>query len=386
MGDFYELFFEDAKIAASALDIALTKRGKHNDEDIPMCGVPHHSAESYIFSLINKGFRVAICEQMESPEEAKKRGYKAVVKREVVRLVTPGTLTEDNLLDARKSNYLAAYSVIQNDASISWVDISTGSFYISSVQSGKLGSELARLSPTEILLSSELAEEHRNLAEELGISVTELGSSSFDSSSAKERIKKTFDIETIDGLGSFTRAEMSSMGAIIEYLRVTQKGKSPLLSRPRRELKNTYMSIDTATRKNLELTRGLSSGNKNGSLLSVIDHTLTSGGARLLEKRISAPSTILEEIEKRLACVDFMIGDESLSSNLKSELRKVPDLDRSLSRIALDRAGPRDLVAIRTGLRQSLIVSKTLAKPDIPELIREKSSIFPRTNKTFRIA
>ena len=187
-----------------------------------------------------------------------------------------------------------AYSVIQNDASISWVDISTGSFYISSVKSGKLGSELARLSPTEILLSSELAEEHRNLAEELGISVTELGSSSFDSSSARERIKKTFNIETIDGLGSFTRAEISSMGAIIEYLRVTQKGKSPLLSRPRRELNNTYMSIDTATRKNLELTRGLSSGNKNGSLLSVIDHTLTSGGARLLEKRISAPSTILE--------------------------------------------------------------------------------------------
>ena len=385
MGDFYELFFEDAKIAASALDIALTKRGKHNDEDIPMCGVPHHSAENYIFSLINKGFRVAICEQMESPEEAKKRGYKAVVKREVVRLVTPGTLTEDNLLDARKSNYLAAYSVIQNDASISWVDISTGSFYISSVQSGKLGSELARLSPTEILLSSELAEEHRNLAEELGISVTELGSSSFDSSSARERIKKTFDIETIDGLGSFTRAEISSMGAIIEYLRVTQKGKSPLLSRPRRELNNTYMSIDTATRKNLELTRGLSSGNKNGSLLSVIDHTLTSGGARLLEKRISAPSTILEEIEKRLACVDFMTGDESLSSNLKSELRKVPDLDRSLSRIALDRAGPRDLVAIRTGLRQSLIVSKTLAKSDIPELIREKSSIFPEQTKLLEL-
>ena len=385
MGDFYELFFEDAKIAASALDIALTKRGKHNDEDIPMCGVPHHSAENYIFSLINKGFRVAICEQMESPEEAKKRGYKAVVKREVVRLVTPGTLTEDNLLDARKSNYLAAYSVIQNDASISWVDISTGSFYISSVQSGKLCSELARLSPTEILLSSELAEEHRNLAEELGISVTELGSSSFDSSSARERIKKTFDIETIDGLGSFTRAEISSMGAIIEYLRVTQKGKSPLLSRPRRELNNTYMSIDTATRKNLELTRGLSSGNKNGSLLSVIDHTLTSGGARLLEKRISAPSTILEEIEKRLACVDFMIGDESLSSNLKSELQKVPDLDRSLSRIALDRAGPRDLVAIRTGLRQSLIVSKTLAKSDIPELIREKSSIFPEQTKLLEL-
>ena len=246
MGDFYELFFEDAKVAARALDIALTKRGKHDDEDIPMCGVPHHSAENYIFSLINQGFRVAICEQMESPEEAKKRGYKAVVKREVVRLVTPGTLTEDNLLDARKNNYLAAFSVVHNEASISWVDISTGSFHISSIKPDKLSSELTRLSPSEILLSENLVEEHRDLAEEFGISVTELGNSAFDSSSARERLKKTFKVETVDGLGTFNRAEISAMGAIIEYLQITQKGKLPLLSRPQRELNSSFMSIDSA--------------------------------------------------------------------------------------------------------------------------------------------
>ena len=381
MGDFYELFFEDAKVASSALDIALTKRGKHSGEDIPMCGVPHHSAENYIYTLINKGFRVAICEQMESPEEAKKRGYKAVVKREVVRLVTPGTLTEDNLLDAKKSNYLASYSLVHKEASVSWIDISTGSFYISSITPEKLGSELTRLSPSEILLSENLAKAHRDLAEEFGISVTELGNSAFDSSSARERLKKIFNVETVDGLGTFNRAELSSMGAIIEYLQITQKGKLPMLSRPRRELNSSFMTIDTATRKNLELTKGLSSGNKSGSLLSVIDHTLTSGGARLLEKRVSAPSTNLDEIEKRLNGLDFMIADPSLSSSLRSELRKVPDLDRALSRISLERAGPRDLVAIRNGLLQSSIISKVLSSLTLPKLIEEKSAIFPEQDK-----
>ena len=381
MGDFYELFFEDAKVAANALDIALTKRGKHSGEDIPMCGVPHHSAENYIYTLINKGFRVAICEQMESPEEAKKRGYKAVVKREVVRLVTPGTLTEDNLLDAKKSNYLASYSLVHKEASVSWIDISTGSFYISSITPEKLGSELTRLSPSEILLSENLAKAHRDLAEEFGISVTELGNSAFDSSSARERLKKIFNVETVDGLGTFNRAELSSMGAIIEYLQITQKGKLPMLSRPRRELNSSFMTIDTATRKNLELTKGLSSGNKSGSLLSVIDHTLTSGGARLLEKRVSAPSTNLDEIEKRLNGLDFMIADPSLSSSLRSELRKVPDLDRALSRISLERAGPRDLVAIRNGLLQSSIISKILSSLTLPKLIKEKTAVFPEQDK-----
>ena len=381
MGDFYELFFEDAKVAASALDIALTKRGKHSGEDIPMCGVPHHSAENYIYTLINKGFRVAICEQMESPEEAKKRGYKAVVKREVVRLVTPGTLTEDNLLDAKKSNYLASYSLVHKEASVSWIDISTGSFYISSITPEKLGSELTRLSPSEILLSEDLAKAHRDLAEEFGISVTELGNSAFDSSSARERLKKIFNVETVDGLGTFNRAELSSMGAIIEYLQITQKGKLPMLSRPRRELNSSFMTIDTATRKNLELTKGLSSGNKSGSLLSVIDHTLTSGGARLLEKRVSAPSTNLDEIEKRLNGLDFMIADPSLSSSLRSELRKVPDLDRALSRISLERAGPRDLVAIRNGLLHSSIISKILSSFTLPKLITEKTAVFPEQDK-----
>ena len=381
MGDFYELFFEDAKVASSALDIALTKRGKQGGEDIPMCGVPHHSAENYIFTLINKGFRVAICEQMESPEEAKKRGYKAVVRREVVRLVTPGTLTEDNLLDARKNNYLAAYSEVHNEAAVSWIDISTGSFYISNIEPERLGSELTRLSPSEILLSENLARVHRDLAEEFGISVTELANSAFDSSSATERLKKTFNIETIDGLGAFNRAEMSAMGAIIEYLQITQKGKLPLLSRPRRELNSSFMAIDTATRKNLELTKGLSSGNKSGSLLSVIDQTLTSGGARLLEKRISSPSTNLDEIKKRLNSIDFMIADAELSYSLQSELRKVPDLDRALSRISLDRAGPRDLVAIRNGLRQSSIITKMLSNFSLPMLIEEKSAVFPDQDK-----
>lgn len=352
MGDFYEMFFQDAVEASQALDIALTKRGKHDGKDIPMCGVPVHSAEGYFLTLIRKGFRVAVCEQLESPAEAKKRGYKSVVKRGVVRLVTPGTLTEDSLLDARRHNYLAAYAAVRDDAAIAWVDISTGSFHVMPITPVRLGPELARLAPSELLITESTAQEVAETVTDMGVSTTSLGQSSFDSSAAQKRLTSLFDVASLDAFGNFSRPELSAMGAIVDYLDVTQKGKLPLLQTPISEAVSGVMQIDAATRRNLELTHALSGG-RAGSLLSVIDRTATSAGARLLERRLSSPSRSLPIIHDRLAAVTYMVEHRNTAQTLRDALRKVPDLDRALSRLALDRGGPRDMAAIRNGLAQA---------------------------------
>jgi len=218
MGDFYEMFFDDAVAAAAALDIALTKRGKHLGSDIPMCGVPVHSAEGYLLTLIRKGFRVAVCEQMEDPAEAKKRGSKAVVKREVVRLVTPGTLTEESLLEARRNNYLAAYAEVRGDAALAWVDISTGEFRVMPCPLVNLGPELARLRPSEVILSEACGAELAELVTESGTSLTPLSRASFDSTAAEKRLTNLFQVGTTEAFGQFTRAEISAMGAVVDYL------------------------------------------------------------------------------------------------------------------------------------------------------------------------
>ena len=302
MGDFYEMFFDDAVAAAESLDIALTKRGKHNDNDIPMCGVPVHAAEGYLLTLIRKGYRVGVCEQLESPAEAKKRGYKAIVKRDVVRLVTPGTLTEDSLLNARSHNYLAAFVEVRDQAAIAWVDISTGMFNAMKANQTRLGPELARLSPSELIVPQAIENDLHELVTEFGISLTGLSGSSFDSTSGEKRLCDLFGVNTLDAYGNFDRAEIAAMGAIVDYLNITQKGKLPLLQPPQQEQHNKTVQIDAATRRNLELTQALSGG-RAGSLLAVIDTTVTAGGARLLERRLSAPSRILETVSNRLDAV-----------------------------------------------------------------------------------
>jgi DNA mismatch repair protein MutS len=281
MGDFYEMFFDDAVAAAAALDIALTKRGQHLGEDIPMCGVPAHSAESYLLTLIRKGFRVAICEQMEDPAEAKKRGSKSVVKRDVVRLVTPGTLTEDTLLEARRHNYLAAYAEIRGEGALAWCDISTGDLLVMPCPPVRLGPELARLMPKEILLSDGTAPDRITAMEDIGAAVTPLAPTSFDSRSAEGRIADVFRVASLDAFGAFTRPEIAALGALIDYLTLTQKGSLPLLRPPRRQNAGQVLQLDAATRRNLELTHALSGGRTN-TVLSVLDRTLTAGGARLL--------------------------------------------------------------------------------------------------------
>lgn len=296
MGDFYELFFDDAVAASAALDIALTKRGKHLGEDIAMCGVPVHSAEGYLLTLIRKGFRVAVCEQMESPADAKKRGSKSVVKRDVVRLVTPGTLTEESLLEARRHNYLASFAEIRDAYALAWVDISTGSFRVTPMSAVRLGPELARLAPSEVVIADgdDLAE----IVTESGASYTPLGRAAFDSTGGEKRLCDLFGVGTLDAFGQFSRPEIAAMGAIVEYLEITQKGKLPLLRPPAREDHTEVLQIDAATRRNLELTHALSGG-RSGSLLSAIDRTVTAGGGRLLERRLSSPSRQLDIIHAR---------------------------------------------------------------------------------------
>lgn len=368
MGDFYEMFFEDAVNAAEALDIALTKRGKHNGNDIPMCGVPVHAAEGYLLTLIRKGFRVAVCEQMESPAEAKKRGSKSVVKREVVRLVTPGTLTEDALLEARRHNFLAAYAEVRDEAALAWADISTGAFHVMPLTSIRLSPELARLAPSELIVADGVQDKLIEPVRDLGISLTPVGRASFDSTAAEKRICGLFHVGALDAFGTFGRAEVSAMGALIDYLEITQKGKLPLLQTPLKESEDRVVQIDAATRRNLELTRSLSGG-RAGSLLSVVDRTVTPGGARLLEQRLSSPSRNLDVIHARLDAVSFATEESLIASDLREALRKTPDLDRALSRLSLDRGGPRDLAAIRNGLAQAATIASLCSVQELPVLL-----------------
>ena len=359
MGDFYEMFFDDALAAAEALDIALTKRGFHLGEPIPMCGVPVHAAEGYLLTLIRKGFRVAIAEQLEDPAEAKKRGSKSVVKRDVVRLVTPGTLTEDSLLEARRHNFLAAFAEVRDQGALAWADISTGEFRVMPCPLLRLAPELARLAPREVLVSEARDHDLAGLVTESGAAATPLARSSFDSARAERRLCDLFRVDSLEGFGSFDRAELSAMGALVDYLDLTQRGKLPLLRPPVKEATGGTVQIDAATRRNLEITASLQGGREN-TLLSAVDRTVTAAGARLLERRLSAPSRDLPIIHARLETIRFLLDQSRLRHDLREALRRVPDMDRALSRLALDRAGPRDLVAIRAGLTQAEVVSGML--------------------------
>ncbi|GAB4226411.1 MAG: DNA mismatch repair protein MutS [Kiloniellaceae bacterium] len=351
MGDFYELFFEDAEQAAAALDIALTKRGQHLGQDIPMCGVPVHSADGYLSRLIRKGFKVAICEQMEDPAEAKKRGSKSVVKRDVVRVVTPGTITEDELLDARAHNYLAALAEAGGGLGLAWLDISTGVFQAQPVGPENLAATLARLAPGELILADRLLEKPDTF-ETFGAlkdRLTPLPAARFDSANGTRRLEETFEVKALDAFGAFSRAELAAAGALLDYVTLTQKGRLPRLLPPRRLALGAVMEIDAATRRNLELTEALTGG-RAGSLLATIDRTVTGAGARLLATRLATPLTDPAAIAGRHDLVAHFLEDTRLRGELRGRLRRCPDIERALSRLSLGRGGPRDLAAIREAL------------------------------------
>lgn len=364
MGDFYELFFQDAEIASRALGIVLTKRGKHLGEDIPMCGVPVERADEYLHRLIALGHRVAVCEQIEDPAEARKRGPKSVVRRDVTRLVTPGTLTEDTLLDARRNNYLAAIARARGSSddsyAIAWIDISTGEFGVAERDRIGLQAEVARLAPGEIIVSDALYGETdwvpywREFRH-----VTPLGRDVFDGATAERRLSDFFHVATTAGFGPMSRPELTAAAACVTYVERTQLGKRLPLSPPSRESAGAVLSIDAATRANLELVVTLS-GDRQGSLLATIDRTVTSAGSRLLVQRLSAPLTDVAMIVARHDAVEAFATHRSTRWNLRDTLRGCPDFARSLSRLVVGRGGPRDLAAIRDGLTTASAIGDAL--------------------------
>ena len=356
MGDFYELFFDDAVVASQALGIVLTKRGKHLGRDIPMCGVPVHRADEYLQRLIRKGFRVAVCEQLEDPAEARKRGSKAVVKRDVVRLVTPGTLTEDTLLDARARNYLTALfapAAGAGDAvhALASLDISTGEFEVASVPAADLAGELVRLAPGEMLLPDRLMDDKTitACAHHTNSALTPLATSFFDSMGGERAMRERLGVSELDGFGTFTRTELAAVGALLKYVDLTQLGARPVLRPPRRTGPATTLVIDVATRSSLELLRS-TRGEREGSLLSAIDHTLTGPGARELANRLASPLRDAARIGARLDAIAFLLAEPPARETLRDALKGAPDLARAGSRLALGRGDPRDLSAVRDAL------------------------------------
>jgi len=367
MGDFYEMFFEDAEVASRALGIVLTKRGKYLGKDVPLCGVPVVRADEYLHRLIALGHRVAVCEQLEDPAEARKRGAKSVVRRDVIRLVTPGTLTEDTLLDAGRNNYLLAVARARSSASedtrfaLAWIDISTGEFRVAECERASLSAEVARLEPGEIIVSDALFSE----ADLAGFwrslpAVTPLGRDVFDSATAERRLASFFTVATSEAFGALTRLELTVAAACVTYVERTQIGKRPPLSTPLRESAGASMAIDQATRTNLELMRTLA-GDRRGSLLDAIDRTVTAAGSRMMAQRLSAPLTDPAQIARRLDAIASFAGDTAVRAETRSRLQAAPDLARALSRLAVGRGGPRDLAGIRDGMLAAADLARALA-------------------------
>ncbi|MCI5077916.1 DNA mismatch repair protein MutS [Oricola sp.] len=371
MGDFYELFFEDAEVASRALGITLTKRGKHQDADIPMCGVPVHAADDYLQKLIGQGHRVAVCEQLEDPAEAKKRGSKSVVKRDVTRLVTPGTITEEKLLEPGEASAFMAVGRTKSGAgsnlALAWVDISTGQFRIAATAPERLLSDVLRVGPREITVSETVFDdaELRPVFDLLGLAVTPLPPAFFDSATAEERLARFYGVGTLDGFGSFSRAELAAAAGAIAYVERTQISERPALQRPEREDAGATLFIDPATRASLEIER-TQSGSRRGSLLKAIDRTVTGGGARLLGERLRSPLTDCNAINDRLDSVSFFLGADRLGEDLRAVLKTTPDMPRALSRLSLNRGGPRDLAAIATGLEAAAQAHRLLEAAELP--------------------
>ena len=367
MGDFYELFFEDAEIASRTLGIVLTKRGKHAGDDIPMCGVPVERSEDYLHRLIAAGLRVAVCEQMEDPAEAKKRGNKSVVKRDVVRVVTPGTLTEDNLLDARANNYLLAIARSRASSGadrmgLAWIDMSTSEFIVTECAGAELAASIARINPNEVIVTDALFgdEAHGQMLRELA-SVTPLTRDVFDSATAERRLCDYFAVATMEAFGTLTRLEATAAAASVTYIERTQVGKRPPLAPPSREAAGTTMAIDPATRANLELTRTLS-GERRGSLLAALDCTVTAAGSRLLAQRLAAPLTDAGVIAHRLDAVSAFANDAHARDDLRKQLHASPDMARALARLSVGRGGPRDLASLCSGIAAAEAVLARLAR------------------------
>lgn len=369
MGDFYEMFFDDAIMAAKALDIALTKRGRQEGEEIPMCGVPAHTYEIYLAKLIQKGFKVAVCEQLEDPEAAKKRGAKGPLRRDVVRVVTAGTITEEGLLEARQNNFLLALSPFSQDKiGVGAIDLSTGVFLIEETTLNELAALFARYNPAEIILPDRLLEEPSLYETFAGWKkqLSPLPQARFDTINNRHRLEEVYKIQALDAFGNFSHNEIRAAGALIDYIHITQKSALKMIERPRKVSANNMLMIDPAARRSLEIEVTLS-GQRQGTLLDTIDVTMTAAGSRLLSMRLNAPLSNASAIARRLDMVTFFVDSPEVKNKVRENLKSSPDMERALSRIHLGRGSPRDLAAIRDGLARAERIQGLLSQQNLPE-------------------
>ena len=374
MGDFYELFFDDAVRAAEILDITLTSRGEHDGKPIPMAGVPYHAAEGYLARLIKAGERVAVCEQTESPAEAKKRGSKAIVNREIVRIVTPGTITEDSLLSARQGQALVAVvlSAAGTEAAFAACDVSTGAFEVRDFAPETLAETLGALPIKELLLTERDADRPlvRAADEALRPPTTYRPNSAASAKSGERLLKDAFKIAALDAFGVFSKTELAAIGVLLDYLSLTQAGADIRLDPPQRGSSAAVLAIDPATRASLEIDVALNGG-RQGTLLSTVDRTLTSPGARLLAARLARPETEASAISARHDAIEYFLANDHLREAIRAALKAAPDLERARSRIRLGRGGPRDLAAIASALKagETAVAEVTRAQTNPPDLI-----------------
>ncbi|WP_353271121.1 DNA mismatch repair protein MutS [Wolbachia endosymbiont (group A) of Alloplasta piceator] len=363
LGDFYELFFDDAIKAAKLLNIVLTKRGNSCGQEIPMCGVPAHSSESYLHKLIDLGFKVVICDQLETADEAKKRGYKSIVKRDVVRVVTPGTIIEDSLLEDKSNNYLASIVEQNDEYAISWLELSTGKFFHTLTSLKALDSDLLRISPRELLISEKFTEDEkiRSVLKNYKISITQHAQSFFEYSKSHRTLCEFYKIRELGSIGNFSKVEIMACGALLEYVRVTQRGSIPRLEFPKTYKQQNFMLIDASARRNLELF-STQFGEKKGSLISVIDHTVTASGGRLLKQMLASPLACSKAINLRLSTAQFFVNNHDSRKKIREILSNIPDIERSLSRLILGRGSPKDMNLLKIGLGKTLELSEFLCK------------------------
>ncbi|EEH12141.1 DNA mismatch repair protein [Wolbachia endosymbiont of Muscidifurax uniraptor] len=363
LGDFYELFFDDAIKAAKLLNIVLTKRGNSCGQEIPMCGVPAHSSESYLHKLIDLGFKVAICDQLETADEAKKRGYKSIVKRDVVRVVTPGTIIEDSLLEDKSNNYLASIVEQNDEYAISWLELSTGKFFHTLTSLKALDSDLLRISPRELLISEKFTEDEkiRSVLKNYKISITQHAQSFFEYSKSHRTLCEFYKIRELGSIGNFSKVEIMACGALLEYVRVTQRGSIPRLEFPKTYKQQNFMLIDASARRNLE-SFSTQFGEKKGSLISVIDHTVTASGGRLLKQMLASPLACSKAINLRLSTAQFFVNNHDSRKKIREILSNIPDIERSLSRLILGRGSPKDMNLLKIGLGKTLELSEFLCK------------------------
>ncbi|QKX03296.1 DNA mismatch repair protein MutS [Wolbachia endosymbiont of Litomosoides sigmodontis] len=363
LGDFYELFFDDAIKAAKLLNIVLTKRGNSYGQEVPMCGVPVHSSESYLHKLIDLGFKVAICDQLETADEAKRRGYKSIVKRDVVRIITPGTIVEDSLLEDKNNNYLASIVEQNGEYAIGWLELSTGKFFHTLTNLKALDSDLLRISPKELLISDKLAEDKkiRSILKNYKISITQHAQSFFEHNKSHRTLCEFYKVRELGVIGNFSKVEIMACGTLLEYVRVTQKGSIPRLELPKPYKQQNFMLIDTSARRNLELFL-TQSGEKKGSLISVIDHTVTASGGRLLKQMLASPLACSKAINLRLSTIEFFVNNHEPRKKIREILSNISDIERCLSRLMLGRGSPKDINLLKIGLGKTLELSQLLSR------------------------